>query len=73
MKEERFLHPGSSHCHVAVLPRLGRAAGAHSSWGLKLRLQQVDPGRRLGPTVSRQLEGPHSSLLAGTGGAVGPP
>ena len=51
VKEERFLHPGSSHCHVAVLPRLGRAAGAHSSWGLKLRLQQVDPGRRLGPTV----------------------
>jgi len=51
VKEERFLHPGSSHCHVAVLPRLGRAVGTHSSWVLKLRLQQVDPGRRLGPTV----------------------
>ena len=31
--------------------RLGRAAGAHSGWLLKLRLQQVDPGRRLVPTA----------------------
>ena len=30
--------------------QLGRAAGAHSVWVLKLRLQQVDPGRRLVPT-----------------------
>lgn len=31
--------------------RKGRAAGAHSGWVLKLRLQQVGPGRRLVPTV----------------------
>lgn len=42
---------GADNCRVAALPRLGRAEGAHSGWVLKLRLQQVGPGRRLVPTV----------------------
>lgn len=39
----------------------------------KLRLQQVDLREGLVQLCKRQLEGPHSSLLVGTGGTVGPP